>query len=191
MKLQVRLSGSGGQGIILAGILLAEAGIIDGKKVLQSQSYGPESRGGSSRADVIISDETIYFPRAVDLDILLCLTQEAADKFINELKSTGTFIYDSSQIRINPIEGEAIGIPFNDLAIKKFKTPLVTNIISLAFACRITNIISRNALKKALKKRVKSMYIELNLKAVGLGVRLAEKYLSERSINNREKSNNF
>lgn len=186
MKTQVRISGSGGQGIILAGILLAEAAIIDGKKALQSQSYGPESRGGSSRADVIISDEIIYYPRAVDLDILLCLTQEAADKFIDALKSVGTFIYDSSQISINPIEGEAIGIPFSELAVKKFKTTIVTNIISLAFTSRITNIVTLNAFKKALKKRIKPKYVELNLKAVRLGVRLAEKYLSEGSTPARE-----
>jgi len=186
MKTQIRLSGSGGQGLILGGILLAEAAILDGKKVLQSQSYGPESRGGSSRADVIISDEIIYFPRAVNLDILLCLTQEAADKFIGNLKPTGIFIYDSSQISINPIEGKAIGIPFTELAIKKFKTAIVTNIILLAFTCKITNVISLNALKKALKKRIKPKYVELNLKAVRLAVRLAEKYLSEGSPQARE-----
>ena len=186
MKTQIRISGSGGQGIILAGILLAEAGIIDGKKALQSQSYGPESRGGSSRADVIISDEIIYFPRAVKLDTLLCLTQEAADKFIDALKSAGTFIYDSSQIRINPIEGEAIGIPFSELSIKKFKTTMVTNILSLAFTCRITNTVSLYALRKALRKRIKPKYVDINLKAVRLGVRLAEEYLSEGSLLTRE-----
>lgn len=184
MKVQIRLSGSGGQGLILGGILLAEAAILDGKKVLQSQSYGPESRGGSSRADVIISDEIIYFPRAVSLDILLCLSQEAADKYLCKLKPNGTFIYDSSQVtQVNPIEGKAIGIPFTELAIKKFTTAMVTNIISLAFTCKITNVVSLNALKKALKKRIKPKYVELNLKAAQLGIRLAKMYLESNEKN--------
>lgn len=179
MKKEIRLSGSGGQGLVLAGIILSEAAILDRKKVLQSQSYGPESRGGSSRSDVIISDDTIYYPRAVDLDVLLCLTQEAADKFISDLKTNGYLIYDSSLIKVNPIDGDAIGVPFSEYAIEKFKTTIVTNIISLAFLCRITEIVSLTSLKKAIKERVKERYVEMNMKAVKLGVHLAEDYLKE------------
>ncbi|HHE40784.1 MAG TPA: 2-oxoacid:ferredoxin oxidoreductase subunit gamma [Candidatus Cloacimonetes bacterium] len=180
MKNEIRLSGSGGQGLILAGIILAEAAIMDGKKVLQSQSYGPESRGGSSRADVIISNETIYFPRAVELDILLSLTQEAADKYLPNLKSNGYLFYDSSSIKVNPIDGESIGVPFTELAIKNFKKAIVTNIISLAFLCRVTEIVSMDSLKEAIKNRVKARFIDMNMEAVSLGIKLAEKYLSER-----------
>ena len=180
MKHEIRLSGSGGQGLILAGIILAEAAIKDGKKVLQSQSYGPESRGGSSRADVIISDEIIFFPRAVDLDILLCLTQESADKFLPNLKCTGYLFYDSSAIKVNPIEGKSIGVPFTDIAIEKFKKAIVTNIISLAYLCRITGIVKMNSLKEAIKNRVKERYVEMNMEAVAVGVSLADKYLKER-----------
>lgn len=180
MKYEIRLSGSGGQGLILAGIILAEAAIKDGKKVLQSQSYGPESRGGSSRSDVIISDEVIYFPRAVDLDILLCLTQEAADKFLPNLKCTGYLFYDSSSVKVNPIEGESIGIPFTEIAIEKFKTPIVTNIISLAFLCKVTKIASMDSLKEAIKHRVKERFIEMNMEAVSEGIKRADEYLQER-----------
>jgi len=180
VKKEIRLSGSGGQGLILAGIILSEAAVMDSKKVLQSQSYGPESRGGSSRSDVIISNETIYFPRAVDLDILLSLTQEAADKFLCNLKSNGYLIYDSSVIKVNPIDGEAIGIPFAEIAIKKFKTAIVTNIISLTFLCKVTEIVTIHSLKSAIKARVKEKFIDLNMKAVRQGIKLAEKYLSER-----------
>ena len=180
MKKEIRLSGSGGQGLILAGIILAEAAIMDGKKVLQSQSYGPESRGGSSRSDVIISDEVIYFPRAVDLDILLCLTQESADKFLPNLKTNGYLFYDSSSIKVNPIEGESIGVPFTEIAIEKFKKAIVTNIISLTFICRVTGITSMDSLKEAIKNRVKTKYIDMNMEAVSVGIELADTYLSER-----------
>jgi len=180
VKKEIRLSGSGGQGLILAGIILAEAAIMDGKKVLQSQSYGPESRGGSSRSDVIISEEIIYFPRAVDLDILLCLTQESADKFLPNLKANGYLFYDSSSIKVNPIEGESVGVPFTEIAIEKFKKAIVTNIISLAFICRVTDITSMDSLKEAIKNRVKAKYIDMNMEAVSVGIELADTYLSER-----------
>ncbi len=179
VKKEIRLSGSGGQGLVLAGIILSEAAILDGKKVLQSQSYGPESRGGSSRSDVIISDDIIYYPRAVDLDVLLCLTQEAADKFLGDLKTDGFLIFDSSVIKVNPIDGEAIGIPFSEYAIENFKTTIVTNIISLSFLCRITEIVSLKSLKKAIKERVKERYMDMNMKAVKLGIQLADEYMKE------------
>ncbi|MGC9336520.1 MAG: 2-oxoacid:acceptor oxidoreductase family protein [Candidatus Cloacimonadia bacterium] len=174
MKVEVRLSGSGGQGLILAGIILAEAAILDGKKALQSQSYGPESRGGSSRADVIISDKEIYFPRAINLDILLCLTQEATDKFLPFLKPNGIFIYDTTNIdHVNPIEGESIGLPFTELAIKHIKNAIVTNIIALSFLCKSTGIVTMDSLSEAVKKRVREKYVPLNLKALKLGESLA------------------
>lgn len=170
MKVQVRLSGSGGQGLILAGIILAEAAILDDKKSLQSQSYGPESRGGSSRADVIISNEEIYFPRAINLDVLLCLTQEAADKFLTFLKPNGIFIYDTTNVdHVNPIEGESVGLPFTELALKHLKNSIVTNIIALSFLCKSTGIVTMDSLKKAIKKRVREKYVPLNLKALQLG----------------------
>jgi 2-oxoglutarate ferredoxin oxidoreductase subunit gamma len=170
MKVQVRLSGSGGQGLILAGIILAEAAILDDKKSLQSQSYGPESRGGSSRADVIISNEEIYFPRAINPDVLLCLTQEAADKFLTFLKPNGIFIYDTTNVdHVNPIEGESVGLPFTELALKHLKNSIVTNIIALSFLCKSTGIVTMDSLKKAIKKRVREKYVPLNLKALQLG----------------------
>lgn len=170
MKVQVRLSGSGGQGLILAGIILAHAAILDGKKALQSQTYGPESRGGSSRADVIISDNEIYFPHAINLDILLCLTQEAADKYLPFLKTNGIFIYDTTNVEhVNPLEGESIGLPFTESAIKNLKNAIVTNIIALSFLCKSTGIVTMESLHKAIEKQVKKKYIPLNLKAAELG----------------------
>ena len=81
MKQKFRFSGTGGQGLITAGIILAEAALLDGKLAVQSQSYGPEARGGSSKAEVIVSDMPIYFGRVTQPDTLLVMSQEAADKF--------------------------------------------------------------------------------------------------------------
>ena len=93
-RYEARLSGSGGQGLILAGKILAEAAAIyENKNATQSQSYGPEARGGASKSEVIISDGDIDFPKATRLDVLLCLTQEACDKYVADLKEDGHQIH--------------------------------------------------------------------------------------------------
>jgi len=182
VKYQIRLSGSGGQGLILGSILLSEAASKEGKKVLQSQAYGPASRGGSSRADVIIADEEIYYPSAESLELLLCLTQEAADKYITMLKSDGILIFDSSNVKINPIKAETIAIPFTQIAIDKLKTSLVANIIAIAFIATLTELISLKELKKAIKNNIKEKFIDLDIKAAELGVKLAKEYKNGKVI---------
>src|SRR5512134_3608635 len=98
-RYEIRLSGEGGQGIVLAGVILAEAAAIyDGKNATQTQVYGPESRGGASKAEVIISDEEIDYPKAISVDLLLALTQAAADKFSHDLKPSGILVLDSSKV---------------------------------------------------------------------------------------------
>jgi 2-oxoglutarate ferredoxin oxidoreductase subunit gamma len=92
---EFRLSGSGGQGLILAGIVLAKAATLEGYKVTQTQSFGPESRGGKSRSDVVISNTEIYYPEAQYFDYLLALTQEASDSYIYDLKDNGLLMIDS------------------------------------------------------------------------------------------------
>src|SRR3990167_4058256 len=100
---EIRLSGSGGQGLILGGVILGEAAAIyDGKKAVQSQSYGPEARGGASKSDVIISNEEIDYPKATAIDTLLSLTQEACNKYVVDLKQGGTLIVDSDIVKNIP-----------------------------------------------------------------------------------------
>src|SRR5512142_1072470 len=95
-RYEIRLSGTGGQGLIIAGIILAEAaGIYDGKYVCQTQSYGPEARGGASKAEVVISDEEIDYPMAIKPDVLLAMSQKACDSYLFDLKPGGTLIVDS------------------------------------------------------------------------------------------------
>lgn len=174
---EVRFSGSGGQGLILDGIVLARAGVLDNYKVTQTQSYGPESRGGSSRADTIISDADIYFPEAQNLDILIALTQEACDKFIFELKEDGVLIVDSGLVKnISASVGETYEVPFSELALEKLGTDLPMNIVALSFMVRATKIVSEKALEQAIRDSVKSAHIDLNMNAMKLGFDLAEQY---------------
>jgi len=176
-KKEIRLSGSGGQGLITAGIILAKAAVLEKLKVTQTQSYGPESRGGASRADVIIGNEEFYYPEAVNFDVLLALTQEACDKYSVNLKDEGILIIDNSNVKNTPmLDSEIYELPFTEIAMNKLGTTLPTNILSLAFLTKITGVVSEASLKKAVCDSVKPQYKDLNTKAINLGFKLADKY---------------
>jgi 2-oxoglutarate ferredoxin oxidoreductase subunit gamma len=174
---EIRLSGSGGQGLILAGIILAKAAVHDKHRTTQTQSYGPESRGGYSRADVIISDTEIYFPEATSFDCLLALTQEACDKYLFDLKEKGVLIVDTSFVKnLSLVSEYTYEVPFTDLAQEKLGSPITTNIISLSFLVRVTGVVREESLKKAIEESVKPAFVSLNLKAMELGFELASQY---------------
>src|SRR5665647_501001 len=96
---QIVLTGTGGQGLILAGIILAEAAVLDGKQAIQTQSYGPEARGGASRAEVIISDEPIDYPKVQKADTLLAMSQEAFNKYGGSIGAEGILVVDTTFVR--------------------------------------------------------------------------------------------
>ncbi|MCX7995796.1 MAG: 2-oxoacid:acceptor oxidoreductase family protein [candidate division WOR-3 bacterium] len=175
-RYEIRLSGSGGQGLILAGKILAEAAAIyDGKNATQSQSYGPEARGGSSRSEVIISDVDIDYPKAVNIDLLLALTQEACDKYWKDVKEGGVIIVDSRFVSKLP-EGKfkVYSIPITEIAEQKTGKSLVANIVALGIITEITKVVSREAMESAILSRVPRGTEELNLKAFRAGVAFAQ-----------------
>ncbi len=170
MRYEVRLSGSGGQGLILIGIILAEAvGIYDGKNVVQTQSYGPEARGGASKSEVIISDETIYYPKATRLDLLLCMNQKSCDEYYLDLKKEGILIVDSSLVHQVPTN-KAYQIPFTRLAKETLGKGFVANIIAIGAIAKISGIVKESSLTEAVLKRVPSWSAELNKKALNIGM---------------------
>jgi len=175
-RVEVCLSGSGGQGLILAGIILAEAaGIYDKKEAVQTQSYGPEARGGASRSEVVISENTIDYPKVMKSDILLALTQTACEKYIKNLSENGILVADSSLIEEMPfITSKIYQFPITKTAQEKFGTKLVTNIISLGIIVGLTKIVSKEAIKKAVYSRVPYKAIEVNKKALLLGFDIAK-----------------
>ncbi|MCB5249672.1 MAG: 2-oxoacid:acceptor oxidoreductase family protein [Candidatus Cloacimonetes bacterium] len=175
---EVRFSGSGGQGLILDGIVLARAGVLDKFKVTQTQSYGPESRGGSSRADTIISEGDIFYPEAQNIDILIALTQTACDKFIYEMKEDGVLIVDNNLVKnISVSIGKIYEEPFTEITLEKLGTELPTNIVVLSFMVKITKLVTEKSLEQAICDSVKPMHKELNIKAMNLGFEIAKKYL--------------
>ncbi len=170
-RYEFRLSGSGGQGLILAGKILAEAAAIyDGKNATQSQSYGPEARGGSSRSEVIISDEEIDYPKAVNIDMLLCFTQEACDKYCKDIKNNGILLVDTGYVTKIP-EGKfkIYALPVTDIAEKEIGRALVANIVALGVITRLTAIVSKEAVESAIRSRVPKGTEDLNLKAFNVG----------------------
>jgi 2-oxoglutarate ferredoxin oxidoreductase subunit gamma len=176
-RIEIRLAGEGGQGLILAGLVLAEAvGVYEGREVAMVQSYGPEARGGASKAEVIISDQPIDYPLATEVDILLALSQEAADTYCWDLKPNSRVIVDSDLVS-HPPTSKAIGLPFTFSAKDKLKKGIVANIVALAAISEICKVVNKRSLEKALLKRVPQAAASMNKKALNMGAKLAADYM--------------
>ncbi len=174
-RYEIRLSGSGGHGVILACVMLAQAvGLNHRKNVVQTQSYGPEARGGASRADAVISSSEIFYPKTMKLDVLLAFTQEACDKYYSDLKPGGLLIVDSTLVTKVPIKN-SYGFPFIRLAREKVGHPMVANVIALGVIAELTGIVSREAMRTVVKARAPKGTEEKNLKALQVGFDLGKK----------------
>jgi 2-oxoglutarate ferredoxin oxidoreductase subunit gamma len=174
-RYEIRLGGSGGQGIILMGMILAEAiGIYDGKYVAQTQSYGPEARGGSSKSEVIMSDVEIDYPKAIRPDFLLAMNQKSCDEFFPDLKPEGVLIVDSTFVNQIPTP-KAFQVPVTRLAREKFKKEVVANIIALGAFTQLTSIVSPKAMEAAVLVRVPKGTEKLNRDALRAGMAAAKK----------------
>jgi 2-oxoglutarate ferredoxin oxidoreductase subunit gamma len=174
-RYEIRLSGSGGQGLILMGIILAEAiGIYGGKYVTQTQSYGPEARGGSSKSEVIVSDEEIDYPKVMSLDLLLAMNQKSCDEFYPDLKPEGLLIVDTTFVNQIPTP-KAFQIPFTRIAREKFKKEVVANIIALGALAQLTPVVSAKAIESAVLARVPKGTEKLNRDALRAGMSAAKK----------------
>lgn len=170
-RYELRFSGAGGQGLILAGVILAEAAsIYDGIQAVQSQSYGPEARGGASKSEVIISDGPIDYPKVTQCDALLALTQEACDKYSHDLKEGGVLLIDSDLVLRQP-EGNFKVTKFNitNTAKNEIGREIVTNIVALGAMVALTGVVSKESAEKAVLARVPEAFLELNKKAFQVG----------------------
>jgi 2-oxoglutarate ferredoxin oxidoreductase subunit gamma len=167
MKKQIQLAGFGGQGIVLSGVILGEAAIMDGLNAVQTQSYGPESRGGAARSDVIISDASIDYPKVVRPDILVALSQPAYDKYGSGVGKKALVIIDSDLV-----EGDdsTLRVPFSKLA-DELGRRIVANVIMLGTLAKATNCVTRDSLERAVLRNIPKGTEELNLKALAAGFR--------------------
>jgi len=174
-RTEMRLSGSGGQGMILASVILCEAiGSSDQRNVVQTQSYGPEARGGASKSDVVVSANEIYYPKAMKLDLLLAMTQESLDKYYPDLKENGTLIVDTTLVTEFPTD-KYYGLEFTRLARQEAGHIMVANVIALAAIAELTGMVSREALTQAVLNRAPRGTEEKNKKAIKIGFTEAAK----------------
>ncbi len=170
-----RFSGTGGQGLITAGIILAEAAILDGKEAVQSQSYGPEARGGSSKAEVIISDETIYFGRVTCPDVLLAMSQEAADKYSNDTNDHSVIVTDTLFVKDVPGKcKKRVDLPITHTAVETCGKALFANIVAIGAIVALSDCVSEEAIEKAVLARVPKGTEESNKKALRAGMGLVK-----------------
>jgi 2-oxoglutarate ferredoxin oxidoreductase subunit gamma len=170
-RYEIRFSGAGGQGLILAGVIMAEAAsIYQGIQAVQSQSYGPEARGGASKSEVIISDDVIDYPKVTKCDALLALTQEACDKYSHDLKEGGILLIDSDLVLREP-PGNFKVVKFNitNTAKNEVGREIVTNIVALGAMVALTDVVSKENAEKAVLARVPEAFLELNKKAFNIG----------------------
>jgi 2-oxoglutarate ferredoxin oxidoreductase subunit gamma len=171
-RYEIRLAGSGGQGLILAGVILAEAaGIYDGKFVCQTQSYGPAARGGASKAEVVISDCDIDYPKAIRPDALVALNQMSLNKYVDDLKPGGLLLVDADLVREVPVEG-AVSIPCTRIA-RDLGKEMMANIVALGALAALTGAVSLDSLEKAVLARVPKGTEEMNKKALAAGIAAA------------------
>ncbi|HET91944.1 MAG TPA: 2-oxoacid:ferredoxin oxidoreductase subunit gamma [Chloroflexi bacterium] len=177
-RYEVRLAGTGGQGAILAGILLADAAIRDGKNVVQTQSYGPEARGGASRAEVVISDGDIHYPKVLQSDIILCMSQEACDRYGGQIREGGLLILDQDHVSRAPTT-RAVRAPLTSLARQATGREIVANVVGLGMLTALTGIVSREAMEAAVRDRAPKGTADLNLKALAVGFAEGERIRRE------------
>jgi len=174
-RVEIRCSGSGGQGILLAAAIIAEAAAALGKQVVQTQSYGPEARGGASKAEVIVADEAIDYPEVRRPDVSLVLSQAAYAKYAGDTRRGGLLIYDSGLVEVDPEDQSLVrcGLPFTRVATDELGKKVVTNIVAVGALARLSAVLPSDAVRDAVLSRVPPRFKELNAQAFDLGLRLA------------------
>lgn len=178
MRFRIIFSGSGGQGVITASILLAEAAVLhEGLNAVQAQSYGPEARGGATRADVIISDTDIHFPKVNQPNILICLTQEAYNTFSRFIRPGGLLLIDSHYVKSEKkVDARQVELAMYKSVMEEIGKPVVFNICMLGAFIGLNDLVRPASIIKVLKTQIPADFIEINEKALHIGLRLAEAY---------------
>ena len=169
-RYEVRFSGSGGQGLITAAVIFAEAvGVYGGRYVCQTQSYGPEARGGKSKAEVVISNQPIDYPKAVELNLLLAMNQAACDAYFFDLQPNGLLVVDSSLVEQLPTS-RIIAIPFTEIARDEIGKAVVANMVALGAIGLLSGQVSVDDLERSLLTRIPAGTEKMNTAALHRGI---------------------
>jgi 2-oxoglutarate ferredoxin oxidoreductase subunit gamma len=169
-------SGSGGQGVITAAIVLAEAAVLHENLIaVQSQSYGPEARGGATRSDVIIVDSPIHFPKVLQADVLVCMTQQSYENYLSILHPDGLLVTDSRYVKLGK-RGSAyqVELPMYETVMDKIGRPIVFNICMLGAVIGLTKLVRPESIMKVLETQIAPSFLDINRQALDLGLKLSE-----------------
>lgn len=173
-KTEIRIGGSGGQGVVLAAQILGKAAILDGKNALQTQAYGAEARGSLAKSEVIISDGKIGFPAVRKPDILVAMSQEALDKLLSDLRENGILIVDNTNVtRLPEVKANVHQIPFTETAKKRFGEAIYANMIMLGAFTNIAKLVTIQSMEKTIGESVSRKTGETNINAFRTGLQLA------------------
>lgn len=174
-RCRIVFSGSGGQGIVTAAIILAETAVLrEGLEATQTQSYGPEARGGAPRAEVIIADSPIRYPKATQPNVLSCLTQEAYNKYSGIIRPGGILLSDSHYVKPEKkVDARQLSLPMYDSVIRGVGSPVVFNICMLGVVVGITGIVNAESVMQSLEVNVPGEFLQWNRKAFEIGIELA------------------
>jgi len=169
-------SGSGGQGVITAAIILAEAAVLyENLVAVQSQSYGPEARGGATRSDVIIAESQIHFPKVLQPNVLVCLTQQAYANYFSILRPGGLFITDSRYVKLGKkVDARQVELPMYETVMEKIGRPIVFNICMLGAVIGLTKLVKPESIIKVLETQIPKSFLDMNRQALDLGLKLTE-----------------
>jgi len=175
---RIILSGSGGQGVITAAIILGEAAAIyEDLNAVQTQSYGPEARGGATRSDVVISQEPIYYPKVVNPHFLVCLTQEAYNKYSGLIRPGGLLLTDSHYTKqTTKVDAHYVALPMYETVMEKIGKPIVFNICMLGAFIGMAGLVKAASIMKVLETKIPAGFLEMNKQALELGLQLAKKH---------------
>ena len=168
--LRIRLSGRGGQGIILGGVIIAQAAMYDGLFVVHTQSYGPEARLGSSKSEVVVSHFEIAFPEVVDADVFLCLSLEAYQKYHHSVTSSVVAVIDD----LIPVEERLPGEVFLPLRRtgRSLNNEMTANIVGIGALTALAHIAQPDSVAVAIREWVKPEFRDINLRALEVGLNL-------------------
>ncbi len=177
MDKRIVFSGSGGQGVITAAIILAEAAVLhENLNAVQTQSYGPEARGGSTRADIIISEVPIRHPKVINPHILICLTQPAYNKYAGILRPGGLMLTDRKYVKIDyNVDARQVELDMYGAVMEKIGKPIVFNICMLGALIELTRLVKPDSILRVLKEKIAADFMEMNEKALETGIQLARK----------------
>ena len=186
-KYEMRFTGSGGQGVILASIIFAEAGVIKGIHAVQSQAYGPEARGGSSKAECILSFAPIWFSKVRKPDFLLALTQAALDKYAAELAPDAVVMIDESLRAPECVDPEnVVSVPILRAASEQVGKAITANIVAVGAINELIGMFDDDTIRESLRRHIPAGTEELNFRALEVGASLIPeelrgKYTQERN----------